>query len=73
MNTRNNQKNIQLLVNGEAQTLEAETLADVARHFGLAPETLVAELNGKIFPASEFSAPVSDGDTIELVRFVGGG
>jgi len=73
MNTQNNQKTIQVQVNGEEQTLQAETLADVARHFGLAPETLVAELNGKIFPASEFSAPVSDGDTIELVRFVGGG
>jgi thiamine biosynthesis protein ThiS len=63
----------QLQINGERHELEAETLADVAQHFGIAPETLVAELNGKIFPASEFSTPVSDGDTIELVRFVGGG
>lgn len=40
----------------------------------LSPKGLVVEINGQIFRESEFkNAKISDGDTVELVQFMGGG
>lgn len=41
---------------------------------GLNRKTVVAEVKGKIVPQTEFDRhPLADGDTVELIQFVGGG
>jgi len=65
---------MRLIVNGETRELEAATIADVIRHFGLEGKPVVAEADGAIVPKDRWAdAPVRDGMRIELVHFVGGG
>jgi len=64
-----------LLVNGDRRTFESvATLAELLASLGLDPRTVVVEHNRAIVrrPALA-STPVADGDTIEIVHFVGGG
>lgn len=67
-----------LEVNGEAREYGArdlpETLSALIASLGLDPGMVVAEVNGEIVKRSDFSVrALSDGDKVELVRFVGGG
>jgi len=61
-------------VNGQKMESGASTLAALLAELDVTDNAVVAELNGVIVPHNDFAATVlSDGDTIELVRFVGGG
>ena len=72
--TRNTPFSLRLEVNGKAMAVQAETLADLLRHLDLSDAAVVAEVNGTIVPRENFAQrSLKDGDTIELVRFVGGG
>jgi thiamine biosynthesis protein ThiS len=63
-----------LVVNGRECRTSARTLSALLDHLKLDPETVVAEVNGAIIPKENFSAaPLCAGDSVELVRFVGGG
>lgn len=63
-----------LIVNGQCLTLQARTLADVLERLGLGGSAVVAEVNGLIVQRESFTqTSLRNGDTIELVRFVGGG
>jgi thiamine biosynthesis protein ThiS len=66
---------MRLQVNGEGRDLP-ETVATVGgliQHLGLAGR-LAVELNGEIVPASRHAtAPLQDGDRLEIVRAIGGG
>lgn len=67
-----------LTVNGTEQTFTAEafpaTLSALLQSLNLDPAAVVAEVDGEIVPRNEFgSRALSDGQTIELVQFVGGG
>ena len=66
---------IRVTVNGEARSVPAPaTLASLIGHFGLEPGMVVAELNRRIVRRPELATtPVADGDSVELVHFVGGG
>jgi thiamine biosynthesis protein ThiS len=67
---------ISLTVNGESRSLRAgTTLAEFLRDLNLNPQLLVVEHNGEIVrDRSLFSVTtLDDGDTLELVHFVGGG
>ena len=66
---------INVTINGEARAVPAPiTLAGLITHFGLEPRMVVAELNRRIVRRGELDAtPVADGDSVELVHFVGGG
>ena len=66
---------LEIVVNGEARRVPSPaTAADLLRHLGLDPRTVVVELNRQIVrrPRLEETA-LSNGDTVELVHFVGGG
>jgi len=63
-----------LTVNGEPRRTKATTIADLVRELGLEPEKVAVEHNGIIAPRSAIGqAPLADGDTLEIVHFVGGG
>ncbi len=50
------------------------TLAALLDKLGVAPATVVAEVDGRIVSVDQFAAtPLSDGQSIELIRLVGGG
>ncbi|HUR94662.1 MAG TPA: sulfur carrier protein ThiS [Gemmatimonadales bacterium] len=66
---------LNVTVNGEPRRLQAPaTLLELLAHLGLDPRTVVVELNREIVRRPHLGATaVSEGDTIELVHFVGGG
>jgi thiamine biosynthesis protein ThiS len=66
---------LQISLNGEPHRIPSPaTAADLLRHLGLDPRTVVVELNHRIVrrPALGDTA-LADGDAVELVHFVGGG
>jgi thiamine-phosphate pyrophosphorylase len=63
-----------LKVNGREVQLAASHVADLVAFYGLAGKRIVAELNGDIIARSAWDrTPLSQGDVVELVHFVGGG
>lgn len=64
-----------ITVNGKPTACgEGETLLELLRRLGLTPEKIVVERNRAIVPAAAFAQTVlEDGDTLELLQFVGGG
>ena len=51
-----------------------KTLIELLKQLDIHQATVVAEINGKIIARQNFSqTPLSSGQSIELVRFVGGG
>lgn len=65
---------MQLLVNGEAKIVpEGLTVATLVRHLGIDGPVAV-ERNLEVVPRAQHdSTRLSEGDTIEIVHFVGGG
>jgi len=61
--------------NGEQKAVDNDiSLNDLVLSLELNPQSLVAEVNGKIIEQPQFSdKKLQDGDRIELIRFVGGG
>jgi sulfur carrier protein len=67
---------LNLTINGEAQTLPdtLSTVQDLLEHLKIQDRIVVVEINRNILQKEDHgNTPVSDGDTIELVHFVGGG
>ncbi len=67
-----------LVVNGETREYDPaslpRTIAQLVASLGIDANMVVAEHNGDIIKRTDFAAQtLSDGDTVELVRFVGGG
>jgi thiazole synthase len=63
-----------ITLNGEPRRTPAATIADLVRELELVPEKVAVERNGEIVPRSTLGdAPLGDGDTLEIVHFVGGG
>ena len=67
-----------MLVNGtefEISRLEEQTIFHLIRFFKLQPELVAVELNGEILNRSKDwkKIDLSGNDTIELIKFVGGG
>ena len=64
-----------ITVNGKTRTLEAElSLQDLLQDLGMTEGRIAVELNGKIVPRSQFSSQrISNLDSIEIVRAIGGG
>ena len=62
-------------VNGEARRVPGPaTLLDLLGHLGLDPRTVVVERNREIVRRVRLGETmVAEGDSIELVHFVGGG
>ena len=66
---------IDVTINGDARRVPAGLdLPGLLAHLGLAPETVVVEHNRTIVRRAALAGvPVSSGDNIEIVHFVGGG
>jgi thiamine biosynthesis protein ThiS len=64
-----------VVINGEARQVPGPTtLLELLGHLGLDPRSVVVELNREIVRRPRLAEThVADGDTIELVHFVGGG
>ena len=67
-----------LIVNGEKKDFTAEafpaTVSELLRGMNIAEATVVAEVDGEIIDRGSFgSTGLRDGQTVELIRFVGGG
>ena len=69
-----NDQPLQLTVNGQPMAVQAQTLAALLRRLDLKDSAVVAEVNGHIVPRENFARSLlKEGDSVELVRFVGGG
>jgi thiamine biosynthesis protein ThiS len=66
---------LHVVVNGEPRRLPGPaTIGDLLRQLDLDPRTVVVELNRQIVRRPRLNeTALSEGDTIELVHFVGGG
>ena len=66
---------IRIRLNGKERELEAgHTVTSLLESLELRPGMVVVELNREILERDRYGdVPVSDGDTLELVHFVGGG
>ena len=63
-----------IILNGAPHRSAAATIADLVRELDLAPEKVAVERNGAIVPRSTLAeAALAEGDTLEIVHFVGGG
>jgi thiamine biosynthesis protein ThiS len=72
--TRDN-ASIEITLNGRLRTLGGGmSVSDLVASLDLQDRLVVVERNGEIVPRSEFpSIEVVEGDTLEIVHFVGGG
>jgi thiamine biosynthesis protein ThiS len=70
-----NTEGIRIIVNGEPRDLPGQvSLLDLLERFELDPRAVVVELNREIVRRTALGGTtLRDGDTIELVHFVGGG
>lgn len=63
-----------ITLNGDTRRTTAATIANLVRELELTPEKVAVERNGEIVPRSTLGeALLADGDTLEIVHFVGGG
>jgi thiamine biosynthesis protein ThiS len=66
---------MQVLVNDEPHRLApGTTVADLVASLGLGPRRIAVEVNREIVTRATYAATVlCDGDTVEIIHFVGGG
>lgn len=66
---------MEIKVNGEPREIEPGiSVLKMIQSLGLDPRKLAVEYNGEIIDEHEFnSKTLKNGDTLEIVRFVGGG
>ena len=65
---------MQLTLNGEKAATAGRTLHEVILEKGFDPETIIAEVNFQLIKKEDWrQMPLHEGDTVELLSFVGGG
>lgn len=66
---------VQILCNGRQQDIDqGTTLADLLADLELPADSVVAEINQKIIDRDQYETlKLTQGDQVELIRFVGGG
>ena len=63
-----------ITVNGEAATIEPLSVQDYLEQLGIDPRRVAVELNREILPKGAYpGTSLKDGDSLEIVHFVGGG
>jgi len=61
-------------VNGSEMDVKAKTIAELLQELEINPQRVVVEVNLEIIKRDKFSEyKIKDGDSIEIVNFVGGG
>jgi thiamine biosynthesis protein ThiS len=66
---------MKLRINGIEKLVESpQTVSSLIAAMGMKPDRVAVELNREIVPRNRWSeTPLSDGDHLEIVHFVGGG
>lgn len=65
---------MKLVLNGEGKDVDATTIAGLVEELGLADTRVAVELNRVIVRRAAWTeTALKDGDTVEVVHFVGGG
>jgi thiamine biosynthesis protein ThiS len=66
---------VEITVNGNARRADSgATVASLLTELGIAPERVAVERNLDIVARERFpDTPLTDGDRIEIIQFVGGG
>jgi len=67
--------NVSIRVNGKVESVNSpKTLYDLLGDKALNPERVVVEVNNSIIKRDQFKEYIlQDGDSLEILRFVGGG
>lgn len=61
-------------INGEEKNVQGKTVASYLIKNGYDIKRVAVELNGDILPKSQYEGTaLKDGDSVEIVSFVGGG
>lgn len=61
-------------INGEELAIAGRTVAEYLAESGYDTKRVAVELNGDILPKAQYDSTVlQDGDSVEVVSFVGGG
>jgi sulfur carrier protein len=69
---------LSVVLNGQSRIFttlpDSPNLEDLVRELGLKTDRVAVEHNGAIAPRAQWSeTPLSEGDKLEIVHFVGGG
>jgi len=65
---------VEIMVNGEKRSVDPLSVLGLLRLLEIDPRRVAVELNLEILPKSEYETrTLHDGDSIEIVHFVGGG
>ena len=65
---------MRLSVNGEEYVTEQDSVVALLKEMGIIAERVVVEVNLRVIKKKDFEhCRLRDGDTIEIVSFVGGG
>lgn len=63
-----------ITTNGEAASIEPLSVQEYLISLGIDPRRVAVELNRDILPKAQYQATLlQEGDTLEIVHFVGGG
>ncbi|MDE5570085.1 MAG: sulfur carrier protein ThiS [Ruminococcus sp.] len=61
-------------INGTLTEADGKSISEILAELGYSDRRVAIELNMEIVPKSEYDGTVlKDGDSVEIVRFVGGG
>ena len=61
-------------INGEELNIAGKTIAEYLASINYDPKRIAVERNGDIVPKAKYGETIlQDGDSLEIVRFVGGG
>lgn len=61
-------------VNGEMMNMDGRTVAELLEKLDTSSQRVAVEVNEEIVPRATYGeAVLKDGDSVEVVRFVGGG
>ena len=64
----------QIQLNGEPRLVQAATILALVEELALDPRKVAVERNLEIVPRSAYAATaLAQGDTLEIVHFIGGG
>jgi sulfur carrier protein len=65
---------MKITLNGQEQTCDATTLAQLIEQLGMKQDRVAVELNRDIVPRTQWQeTKLAEGDDLEIVHFVGGG
>ena len=65
---------LEIVFNGKLQVTESENVLALLKEYKIENRKIAIELNLQIVPRDSYGATIlSNGDTVEVVQFVGGG